>query len=221
MKSLTLLISSIKAPRIVTDLQYLIHLLPLTGGSAITPSLSVPYDNTVEITCIYPHNQDTAPTDLYILPPWAGGDNLQRCVSRTNNGDSCQLAGVCSQHSDRYRYETLYVCTIPNNTIVNAAEILSVSYSLTDIYIAHDYVHLTCTYHLYQDSLYTYSVGRCTDSGGRMTLSVMVKEPGYQDGRTDIGGWSCFLAVFITPLTNSINVDWLGIKFNRFFLFKQ
>ena len=48
-----------------------------------------------------------------------------------------------------------------------------------------------------------------------MTLSVMVKEPGNQDG-SDIGGWRCFLAVLITPLTNSINVDWLGIKVTQF-----
>ena len=47
-----------------------------------------------------------------------------------------------------------------------------------------------------------------------MTLSVRVKEPGYQDRRSDIGGWSCFLAVLITPLTNSINLDWLGTKVN-------
>ena len=39
-----------------------------------------------------------------------------------------------------------------------------------------------------------YSVGRCTDSGKTMTLSVIVKEPGYQVG-SDIGGWTCYLAV--------------------------
>ena len=61
---------------------------------------------------------------------------------------------------------------------------------------------------------YTYSVGRCTDSGGTITLSVMVKEPGYQDGRSDIGGWSCYLFAGLTPLTNTINVDWLSIKVN-------
>ena len=56
-----------------------------------------------------------------------------------------------------------------------------------------------------------YSVGRCTDSSGRMTLSVIVKEPGHHDGRSDIGGWSCYLVTGLTPLTNSISVDWLGI----------
>ena len=40
--------------------------------------------------------------------------------------------------------------------------------------------------------------------------SVMVREPGYQDG-TDIGGWTCYLVAGVTPLTNSINVDYLGI----------
>ena len=75
------------------------------------------------------------------------------------------------------------------------------------VYIVHDYVHLTCTYHLYQD---VYSVVRCTDSGGTMKLSVRVKEPGYHD-ETDIGGWTCYLVAGVTPLTNSINVDCLGI----------
>ena len=54
------------------------------------------------------------------------------------------------------------------------------------------------------------SVGRCTDSAGRMTLSGMVKEPGYQDG-SDIGRWSCYLVTGLTPLINNINVEWLGI----------
>ena len=44
-----------------------------------------------------------------------------------------------------------------------------------------------------------------------MTLSVMVREPGYQDG-TDIGVWSCYLVVPIPPLINTINMDWLGIN---------
>ena len=56
-----------------------------------------------------------------------------------------------------------------------------------------------------------YSVGRCTDSGGTMTLSIMVREPGYQDGRTDIGGWACYLVVPNNSITNSIYVNWLGI----------
>ena len=47
-----------------------------------------------------------------------------------------------------------------------------------------------------------------------MTLSVMVKEPEYQDGRSDIGVWSCYLFAGLTTLTNSINVDWLGINVN-------
>ena len=47
-----------------------------------------------------------------------------------------------------------------------------------------------------------------------MTLSVMVKESGYQAGRSDIGGWICYLVAGLTPLTNSINVNWLGIKVN-------
>ena len=44
-----------------------------------------------------------------------------------------------------------------------------------------------------------------------MTLSVMVREHGNQDG-TDIGGWTCYLVSGVTPLTNSIYVDWLGIQ---------
>ena len=44
-----------------------------------------------------------------------------------------------------------------------------------------------------------------------MTLSVMVREPGYQDGRSDIGGWTCYLIAGLTPLTHTTNVDWLGI----------
>ena len=43
-----------------------------------------------------------------------------------------------------------------------------------------------------------------------MTLSVIVKEPGYQDG-SDIGVWTCYLVVGVTPLTNKNSVDWLGI----------
>ena len=49
-----------------------------------------------------------------------------------------------------------------------------------------------------------------------MTLSVMVREPGYQDERSDIGRWNCYLAAGITPLANNIDVDWLGIKVNYF-----
>ena len=49
-----------------------------------------------------------------------------------------------------------------------------------------------------------------------MKLSVMVTAPGYQDGRSDIGGWICYLVAGLTPLTNSINVDWLGIKVNYY-----
>ena len=80
-----------------------------------------------------------------------------------------------------------------------------------NIPIDTDILTLNCPYYLFEDSpLYLYSVGRCTDSGGRMTLSVMVKEPGYQDG-TDIGEWTCYLVSGVTPLTNSIYVDWLGI----------
>ena len=44
-----------------------------------------------------------------------------------------------------------------------------------------------------------------------MTLSVMVKEPGYQDG-SDIGVWGCYLVTGVIPLTNNINLNWLGIK---------
>ena len=71
-------------------------------------------------------------------------------------------------------------------------------------------------YIVYQECslIYLYSVGRCTDSTGRMTLSVMVKEAGFQNGRSDIGTWSCYLSVTVTPITNSINVDWLGTKVN-------
>ena len=47
-----------------------------------------------------------------------------------------------------------------------------------------------------------------------MTLSVMVREPRYQDGRSDIGGWTCYLRVGFSPLTNAITTDWLGIFFN-------
>ena len=43
-----------------------------------------------------------------------------------------------------------------------------------------------------------------------MALSVMVREPGYQDG-TAIGGWTCYLVAPYTPLTNNINLNWLGI----------
>ena len=43
-----------------------------------------------------------------------------------------------------------------------------------------------------------------------MKLSVRVKEPGYHD-ETDIGGWTCYLVAGVIPLTNSINVDCLGI----------
>ena len=44
-----------------------------------------------------------------------------------------------------------------------------------------------------------------------MTLSVMVREPGSQDGRSDIGGWTCYyLVAGYTPLTNNINMVWLG-----------
>ena len=47
-----------------------------------------------------------------------------------------------------------------------------------------------------------------------MTLSVIMKEPGYQDGRSDIGGWTCYLVAGFTSLTNSVSVDWLGIQVN-------
>ena len=77
-------------------------------------------------------------------------------------------------------------------------------------------VSLFCYECLKISSLCIYSVGRCTDSGGTMTLSVMVKEPGYQDGKSDIGGWICYLVAGRTPLTNTINVDWLGIKVNYY-----
>ena len=43
-----------------------------------------------------------------------------------------------------------------------------------------------------------------------MKLSVMVREPGYQDG-TDIGRWTCYLVAGFKPLTHTINVDWRGI----------
>ena len=57
-----------------------------------------------------------------------------------------------------------------------------------------------------------YSVSRCTDSTGRMTLSVKVREPGYHHGRSDIGEWTCYLVTGVAQLTNNFNVDWLGIK---------
>ena len=47
-----------------------------------------------------------------------------------------------------------------------------------------------------------------------MTLSVMVKAPGYQDGRSDIGGWTCYLVAGDTPLYKNLNIDWLGIIMN-------
>ena len=92
-----------------------------------------------------------------------------------------------------------HICVLNLLVQLNSEEILSVSY-----YLTHYYSPCFVPLHIY-------SVGRCTDSGGTMTLSVMVKEPGYQDGRTDIGGWTCYLVAGFTPLTKNINMDWLGI----------
>ena len=53
-----------------------------------------------------------------------------------------------------------------------------------------------------------------------MSLSVMVREPGNQDG-TEIGVWSCYLVVPIPKLINTISIDWLGINpvYYIFFVF--